>query len=176
MKKRERFYAVLVILPFIVGSLFLASGLPVMDGQTRQSEIVDLGNGVVVEVGPDEILQSYSLSDILTEYSGTGDSLTGSEYGVRTDSFANEEMWYDNGPQTTTTANLSVPLGEDWEGHEVFFINASDTTLSIPTEKALDACYPSVERRRDISDYTSPLSLSKADKLLNWEPLISWRD
>ncbi len=63
-----------MLLPLIVGSLSsdlqTMSAIPDGNGFT----LVDVGNGQFIEVGPDEALRTYSLSDIPTEMQGTGDS------------------------------------------------------------------------------------------------------
>jgi hypothetical protein len=79
MNARKLLYVVLVLLPLTVSSLSLdlqtMSAIPDGNGST----LVDLGNGQFIEVGSDEVLHTYSLSDIPTEVLGTGDSLIGSE-------------------------------------------------------------------------------------------------
>ena len=88
--------------------------------QQSESTIIDLGNGQTLEVGPDEILEQYVIGETPNELTGTGDPLNGTEYGLRTDTFSNKRMNYDSTSQSTSTVNLTVPLGEDWEGYEVF--------------------------------------------------------
>jgi len=62
------------------------------------------------------------------------------------------------------------------EGHEAFFINATDTTLELPTEDAIRREYGEVTYRRALPDFTSPLDISKAERLLGWVPQESWRE
>ncbi|NWF95240.1 MAG: hypothetical protein HXY34_03775 [Candidatus Thorarchaeota archaeon] len=82
-------------------------------------ETVDLGDGTSIEVAPDEVLMKYVIAGEPTSMAGNGDPLTTSEYGTRTDTFTNRRMvYYPSG--TITTANLSVPLGDQWEGYSVF--------------------------------------------------------
>ena len=120
MNARKLLYVVLVLLPLTVGSLSLdlqtMSAIPDGNGST----LVDVGNDQFIEVGPDEVLRTYSLSDIPTEVQGTGDALVGQEHGVRTDSFTDQSMYYNSSSSSIDAANLSVSLGEDWEGYEVF--------------------------------------------------------
>ena len=68
-----------------------------------------------------------------------------------------------------------LAIENGWKGHETFFINASDTQLSVPTEEALDACYPGVRRKTPVDGFQSPISISKAEKFFGWKPLVSWR-
>lgn len=69
---------------------------------------------------------------------------------------------------------LAIEIG--WQGHEVFFINGAETTLAIPTEEALAYAYPGVPLRRPLPGFTSPLDISKAERILGWVPEHSWRD
>ena len=69
-----------------------------------------------------------------------------------------------------------LALEADWEGHEAFFINASDTTLSAPTEDALEASYPGVELKRSLPGFSAVIDCSKAKRFFSWEPAISWRE
>lgn len=69
-----------------------------------------------------------------------------------------------------------LALEAQWQGHEVLFINARDTVLSIPTSEALTRIYPNVPLRQEIGEFRGVISTAKAERLLNWEPLRSWRD
>lgn len=69
-----------------------------------------------------------------------------------------------------------LALEAEWEGHQLFFINARDTLLSIPTQEALARAYPQVPLRAEIAGFDAVISTAKAKRLLNWEPLRSWRD
>ncbi len=53
-------------------------------------------------------------------------------------------------------------LKSSWRGHEVFMVNAADTTLSIPTEQAIAQCYPGVPMRRPLPGFASALDTRKA--------------
>jgi hypothetical protein len=127
MNARKLLYVVLVLLPLTVGSLSLdlqtMSAIPDGNGST----LVDVGNGQFIEVGPDEVLNKYVISDIPTEMKSTGAPLNGSEYGIRTDIYTDQTMQYDSGTQTTNTLNLSIPFGPEWEGYQVF-ANLTDIT------------------------------------------------
>ncbi|MBD3159236.1 MAG: hypothetical protein GF309_10645, partial [Candidatus Lokiarchaeota archaeon] len=80
---------------------------------------MELENGDSVHVGPDEVLRKYEVSSVPTQVTGSGTALNGSEYGNRTDTFNDETMDYDSDSGDTTTSNLSVPLGEEWESYRV---------------------------------------------------------
>ncbi|MEM2142636.1 MAG: 6-bladed beta-propeller, partial [Candidatus Thorarchaeota archaeon] len=113
--------AILILVPMIIVSS-LDSG-PV--GYTGSPTLVDLGNGDFIEVAPDEVLLKYEISSVPTSVAGTGAPLYASEYGTRTDLFQSVRMKYS--PGSLTTASLSVPLGDDWEGYRV---NASISSIT----------------------------------------------
>jgi len=69
-----------------------------------------------------------------------------------------------------------LAIEKEFGGHEAFFINATDTVLDIPTMDAIEAEYPGVEIREPITGFKSPLSVTKAEKLLDWVPVESWRE
>jgi len=69
-----------------------------------------------------------------------------------------------------------LAIEKEFGGHEAFFINATDTVLEIPTMDAIEAEYPGVEIREPITGFKSPLSVTKAEKLLDWIPVESWRE
>jgi DNA-binding beta-propeller fold protein YncE len=119
MRKRKMMGLLLVILPLLLGAVVPPSSSN-MSPQTRPNdEIVDLGNGQTIEVAPDEVLMKYIISDIPSSQSGNGNPLIASEYGTRTDTFSNERMvYYPASP--ATTANLSVPVGSQWQGYSVY--------------------------------------------------------
>jgi UDP-glucose 4-epimerase len=68
-----------------------------------------------------------------------------------------------------------LALEASWTGHEVFFVNATDTTLSMPTEQAIAQCYPGVPLRRPLPGFSSVLDTGKAQQFFGWEHQISWR-
>jgi nucleoside-diphosphate-sugar epimerase len=69
-----------------------------------------------------------------------------------------------------------LALEKEWQGHEVMFINASDTVLSIPTAEALAQVYPGVPLKKEFRGFEATISIEKAKRLLGWEPLRSWRN
>ncbi len=69
-----------------------------------------------------------------------------------------------------------LALEKDWTGHEAFFINATDTTLEVPTEEALAEAYPKSPLRRALPGFTSPISIEKARDVLGWDANVTWRD
>jgi len=69
-----------------------------------------------------------------------------------------------------------LSIEKEFGGHEAFFINATDTTLEIPTMDALEAVHPGVEIREPLPGFKSPLSVRKGEELLGWIPVESWRE
>lgn len=65
---------------------------------------------------------------------------------------------------------------KDWVGHEAFFIQADDTTVTTPTDDLLKMWYPDAERKSTISGFQSPISNGKAKRILDWNPTRTWRD
>jgi len=110
-----------------VGGLFATPALPTEQQTQSGSQVVDLGDGTTIEVAPDEVLYQYVISAAPSEKSGTGTALPVSEYGIRTDTFSDRTMSYTAATHTTTTANLSVPLGDQWQGYKVYG-NVTDIT------------------------------------------------
>jgi nucleoside-diphosphate-sugar epimerase len=68
-----------------------------------------------------------------------------------------------------------LAIEAEWEGHEAFFINAGDTSLSIPTKQALEQCYPDVPLKRELGEYEMVIDCSKAKRFFGWEPKYGWR-
>lgn len=66
-------------------------------------------------------------------------------------------------------------LDAAWTGHEVFFICAADTHSVVPTEELVRAAYPEVPLRRPLRGHEGLFDLSKAQRLLGWQPRHSWR-
>ncbi len=64
-------------------------------------------------------VNQFTLSQAMSEYSGTGDYLSVYEYGDRTDFFESTKMRYIPG-SGTTSATDSVPLGSNWEAYKLF--------------------------------------------------------
>jgi nucleoside-diphosphate-sugar epimerase len=71
---------------------------------------------------------------------------------------------------------MRLALEAEWEGHEVFFVNAADTCLTIPTADAIRLYYPTVGVREELPGFMSAISTRKAGRYFDWHPLVSWRD
>lgn len=66
-------------------------------------------------------------------------------------------------------------IERSWHGHEVFFINSNETNITVPTEEAIASTYPGVPLRRELPGFISPIDTSKAERILGWKPVHSWR-
>ena len=69
-----------------------------------------------------------------------------------------------------------LTIEKEFGGAEAFFINATDTVLDIPTMDVINEVHPDITLREPIEGFKSPLSVSKAEKLLGWIPIESWRE
>ncbi|MFB6151172.1 MAG: NAD-dependent epimerase/dehydratase family protein [Haloarculaceae archaeon] len=64
----------------------------------------------------------------------------------------------------------------DFEGHEVFWTVAADTSVETPTPRLVEEFYADAEVREPLEGHDSLISVEKARDLLDWEPEHSWRD
>ena len=69
-----------------------------------------------------------------------------------------------------------LSIEKEFGGHEAFFINSTDTVLEIPTVDVIEAVHPGVEIREPLPGFSSLLSVRKAEELLGWVPVESWRE
>ena len=69
-----------------------------------------------------------------------------------------------------------MALEADWKGHEAFFLNASDTSIGVPTEEAAATAYPGVPFKKPMPGFQAAIDCSKAKELFGWESTGSWRD
>lgn len=67
-------------------------------------------------------------------------------------------------------------LGYAGPGFDVFTIASPDTVMSRPNAELLDTVFPGVERRGDIGEHTTLLSIDKARSVLGYDPRHTWRD
>lgn len=61
-----------------------------------------------------------------------------------------------------------LSLDAAFEGHEVFYIVAPDTTMDEPSLELAARYYPNVPIRGDLSGHRSFFSTEKAERLLGW--------
>ncbi|SEK88391.1 NAD-dependent epimerase/dehydratase family protein [Haloferax larsenii] len=64
----------------------------------------------------------------------------------------------------------------DFEGHEVFWAAAADTSMTVDSAEIARDVYPDAEVRGDLLGHESLVSTAKAARLLGWKPEWSWRD
>lgn len=64
----------------------------------------------------------------------------------------------------------------DFEGHEIFWAVAGDTTAEVDNDRLVAEYYPDAEVREDLSAHETLISVEKAREMLDWEPERSWRD
>ncbi len=67
-------------------------------------------------------------------------------------------------------------LAYDRPGFDYFVIASADTVMSRPNSELLDEVFPGVERRGEIGEHTTLLSIDKARRLLGYDPRRTWRD
>ncbi len=85
-----------------------------------------------------------------------------------------KEFWgWTDIAEAATACRLALEV--DWTGHEVFFINSTDTVLTVPTEDAISTAYPGVEIRSPLPGFASAISVEKAKDVLEWKPCKTWR-
>ena len=60
--------------------------------------------------------------------------------------------------------------GEEWTGHEAFFVTAPDTASDVPTMELWERCWSDVpiKEGKDLSGRKGFFDCSKAEKLLGW--------
>lgn len=73
-----------------------------------------------------------------------------------------------------TSCRLAIE--SDWTGHEVFWVNATDTYLNVTSATALSHWYPDVEIREPIEGHAALISIAKAARILGWRPKYAWHD
>ncbi len=66
-------------------------------------------------------------------------------------------------------------LDVGWTGHEAFFICAADTHSAVPTMELVQTAYPNLPLKRELKGHESAFDLTKAKRLLGWQPRYSWR-
>jgi nucleoside-diphosphate-sugar epimerase len=64
----------------------------------------------------------------------------------------------------------------DSPGFDRFVIASPDSVMTRPNADLLDEVFPGVERRGEIGEHTTLLSIDKARRVLGYTPEFSWRD
>lgn len=114
------FIVVIMLSPIFISSQGVITNIeqPNSDNVSNNTRLVDIGNGEFIELGPNEELHRYILSDQgWTEWTGISDPLTGSEFGSSTNDFDNRQMIYTPGSGTTDT-QTNVTIGTGWESYQ----------------------------------------------------------
>lgn len=107
-----------ILVPLLSGLLLAPNNLSTTGLDDSGSQLYETETGEVIEVKNDEVLRTYSLSEYMS-LSGNGDPLSGTEFGIRTDSYSGTSMSYIASSNQTTSSTLPVSLGDDWIGHSV---------------------------------------------------------
>ncbi|MFW9927437.1 MAG: hypothetical protein ACFFDM_11850, partial [Candidatus Thorarchaeota archaeon] len=156
VKRNLALFLVLASLILSFGSHYTRDG--VSNTINSSSELVDLGDGQYIEVGPDEVLESFALSEVPATIVGEGSPLVVSEYGQRTDHHDDLELAYYTS-NTTTTETVSVPLGPLWEGTEMS-LSVSDLqeNRSYLTNPGFDSTADWTLGTDDVGTHTNPMS------------------
>jgi nucleoside-diphosphate-sugar epimerase len=61
-------------------------------------------------------------------------------------------------------------------GFEAFIIANKDSLMRRPNQELLDEIFPNIAKRKEFGEHESLLDISKARRLLGYEPQFSWRD
>ena len=69
-----------------------------------------------------------------------------------------------------------LSLESDLKGADIFIIAADDTVMNKTNKELLDAVFPNIKIKGEISDHQTLLNNSKAKKILGFQPKYSWRD
>ncbi|MFW9860885.1 MAG: hypothetical protein ACFFEX_00725 [Candidatus Thorarchaeota archaeon] len=156
MHSRRTLSLTILLLPILLLSTF--GGHNIIGQDTERSRLVDIGGGQTIEVQQDEVLQSYSLSDVPLSRDGVGSPLNVSEYGARTDSFTDIELTYETS-NTTTSDTTSVPLGPLWEGTAIStYISDLQENRTWLTNPDFATTADWVTGHDDVGDYTNQLT------------------
>ncbi|MFW9815684.1 MAG: hypothetical protein ACFFEW_07125, partial [Candidatus Thorarchaeota archaeon] len=158
MKIKRNLSLFLVMASLILSFGSLGTQNNISSSSVSGSELVNLGDGQFIEVGPDEVLETYSLSDVPTTLEGEGSPLVVSEYGQRTDTHEDLELVYYT-TNTTTTQTVSVPLGPLWEGTDMAFeITDLQENRTYLTNPGFDSTADWTLGTDDVGTHTNPMS------------------
>ena len=70
---------------------------------------------------------------------------------------------------------FKLALGNEKIKHEVFYINGFDTCSNIKTMDLINKYFKNIELKKGFSDFDTLISYKKAEKLLGYKPLYTWR-
>lgn len=69
-----------------------------------------------------------------------------------------------------------LALATDLSGAEVFIVAAADTVMNRPSRELMAEVFPEVPIEGELGEFETLLSITKARRLLGYEPQFSWRD
>ncbi|WP_404392993.1 NAD-dependent epimerase/dehydratase family protein [Humibacillus xanthopallidus] len=94
------------------------------------------------------------------------------------DSDARDRKWnlwaYIDGRDGAQAVEKALEL--DAPGFDRFIIASPDSVMTRPNAELLDEVFPGVERKGEIGEHTTLLSIDKARRVLGYAPEFSWRD
>ena len=94
------------------------------------------------------------------------------------DSDARDRKWnlwaYIDGRDGAQAVEKALDL--DVPGFDRFIIASPDSVMTRPNAELLDEVFPDVERKGEIGEHTTLLSIDKARRVLGYAPQFSWRD
>jgi nucleoside-diphosphate-sugar epimerase len=93
---------------------------------------------------------------------------------VATDPGRDELYTYLHLADAATAARAAVEA--DFDGHEVVWTVASDTTLAVPSATVAAEAYPDAEIREPLEGHEALVTTAKAESLLGWTPEHTWRE
>ncbi|MFW9933876.1 MAG: hypothetical protein ACFFDR_14665, partial [Candidatus Thorarchaeota archaeon] len=111
--------AAMILLQIISGVVITSPIISSSSTPGDSSTFVDIGDGQVIEVAPDEILHKFVLtSQGWVEWSGESSELIAAEFGNATVIQNNVAMSY-LPINVTSEASVNVPSGSDWDAYHV---------------------------------------------------------
>lgn len=95
--------------------------------------------------------------------------------GIDVDSYATRDDLFAYLAQADAARALRRGIEANFDGHETFFATAADSNMETPTEVIVEEAYPDADAG-DLSGTDALVDCSKARRVLDWEPRVSWRD
>jgi nucleoside-diphosphate-sugar epimerase len=71
---------------------------------------------------------------------------------------------------------IRLSIESNVRGADVFIIANADTVMSRPNDKLLDEVFPGVKHKRTFGDNETLLSIERAQRVLGFKPMHSWRN
>lgn len=72
--------------------------------------------------------------------------------------------------------SVRAGLETNFKGAENFLIASKDTTMNRPTAELVAEYFPGVPLKEDMGEYQSLMSTAKAQKMIGYDPVHSWRE